>query len=406
MPVRLAYLVSQYPAVNHTYVLREIRALRTLGFEVHVISIRAPDRPPEKLGAEELDELHQAFTVLTAGASAILAAHVTTLLQRPSAYLAGIWAAIRLARGDFRKAIANTIYFGESIVVGRQMLRLRLGHVHSHFTSTVALFVSRIFPVTFSVTIHGSGEFNDVTGFHMAKKVARARFICAISSYGRSQVMRASDPRDWDKIEVIPLGVDCNVYTPRPHRDTPGCFEILFVGSLAPSKGLPVLVGAIHRLVQQGRTVHLRLVGDGPERARLEKEIVARRLESHVTLEGACNQERVLELYRQADLFALASFAEGVPVVLMEAMAMEIPCVATWITGIPELIRNGMDGVLVPPADEEQLAAAIGRLMDDPELRLKLGRSARLRVQEKYNLATNTERLAEIYRRRLDSSAS
>jgi colanic acid/amylovoran biosynthesis glycosyltransferase len=123
-------------------------------------------------------------------------------------------------------------------------------------------------------------------------------------------------------------------------------------------------------------------------------------------LEGSCNHDRVLDFYRQTDLFALASFAEGVPVVLMEAMAMEIPCVATWITGIPELIRHGTDGWLVPPADEEQLADAIGRLMDDAELRQKLGRSARVRVQEDYNLTRNAERLAEIYRRRLASSTS
>jgi glycosyltransferase involved in cell wall biosynthesis len=148
------------------------------------------------------------------------------------------------------------------------------------------------------------------------------------------------------------------------------------------------------------------LVGDGPNRARLESAISARGLEQHVTLEGSCNHDRVLDFYRQTDLFALASFAEGVPVVLMEAMAMEIPCVATWITGIPELIRHGTDGWLVPPADEEQLADAIGRLMDDAELRQKLGRSARVRVQEDYNLTRNAERLAEIYRRRLASSTS
>jgi glycosyltransferase involved in cell wall biosynthesis len=159
-------------------------------------------------------------------------------------------------------------------------------------------------------------------------------------------------------------------------------------------------------LVHQGRSIHLRLVGDGPDRQDLEGAIAKRGLEGHVTLEGNCNQERVLAFYRKADLFALASFAEGIPVVLMEAMAMEIPCVATWITGIPELIRHGIDGWLVPPADEEQLADAIAKLMDNPELRGKLGRSARVRVQEKYDLQRNIERLAEIYRRRLASSSS
>jgi len=217
---------------------------------------------------------------------------------------------------------------------------------------------------------------------------------------------KAADPRDWHKFEVSPLGVDPASFQPalpREHRDP---FEILCVGRLAPAKAQHVLIGTVDRLRSQGRSVRLRLVGDGPDRSRLENLIAARGLAAHVRLEGFCNRERVQEFYRAADLFALASFAEGVPVVLMEAMAMEIPCVATWITGIPELIRHGIDGWLVPPADEEQLAAAIARLMDDPALGRRLGQSARARIVEKYNLARNTERLAEIYRRRLASRLS
>ena len=404
--MRLAYLVSQYPAINHTYILREIRTLRTIGFDIDVISVRPPDRLPEKLSAEELEELRETYTVLTAGAGAILAAHVLTFLKRPLAYLTGLWEAVRLSGGDPRKAISNIIYFGEAVVIGHRLVRLGLRHLHCHFTSTVALFVARIFPVTYSVTIHGPGEFNDVRGFHLAHKVARARFVCAISFYGRSQLMKASEPRYWDKLEVNPLGVDCTRFLPPPHRRDQNPFEVLCVATLTPSKGLPLLIGAVDRLVRQGRSIHLRLVGDGPDRQDLESAIARRGLEGHVTLEGNCNQDRVQAFYRETDLFALASFAEGIPVVLMEAMAMEIPCVATWITGIPELIRHGVDGWLVPPGDEEQLADAIAKLMDDPELRRKLGRSARIRVQEKYDLERNTGRLAEIYRRRLASSSS
>lgn len=404
---RLVYLVSQYPTANHTYILREIRALRSLGFKVHVISIRASDRLPEELTQEELDELRQTRCVLTAGVGAILAAHGLTLLRRPLAYLEGLWEAIRLAHGNIPNVISNLIYFGEAVIVGRWMRQWGLSHMHCHFSSTVALFVARVFPITFSATIHGPDEFNDVIGFHVAEKVARASFLCAISSYGRSQLMKASDSQYWDKLEVSPLGIDCSAFQPRERRHTSERFEILCVARLAPAKAQQVLVGAIDRLVREGRrSIHLRLVGDGPDRSRLEGLISARGLEQHVTLEGSCNHDRVVDFYRQTDLFALASFAEGVPVVLMEAMAMEIPCVATWITGIPELIRHGTDGWLVPPSDEEQLADAISRLMDDAELRKRLGRSARMRVQEKYNLTRNAERLAEIYRRRLASSMS
>jgi colanic acid/amylovoran biosynthesis glycosyltransferase len=158
--------------------------------------------------------------------------------------------------------------------------------------------------------------------------------------------------------------------------------------------------------MRQGRPIHLRLVGEGAHRRDLECEIASLSLQAHVTLEGNCNQDRVQSFYRDADLFALASFAEGIPVALMEAMAMELPCVTTWITDIPKLIRHGFDGWLIAPGNEEQLADAIAKLMDDAELRQRLGRSARIRVQEKYDLARNTEHLAEIYRRRLASNSS
>lgn len=404
--MRLAYLVSQYPAINHTFILREIRALRRLGLELHVISIRPPDRPLDELSEEEREEALNTFTVLAAGVGHVLAAHLATMLRRPAAYFGGMLYALRLARLDFRKAFANLLYFGEAVVVGRRLLARALRHVHTHFSSTVALLAARVFPLTFSTTIHGPDEFTDVAGFYIPEKVARAAFLCAISQYGLSQLMKASDPRHWHKLEVCPLGVDPSLFQPRPHRDNPEPFQILCVGRLAPAKAQQVLIKAVDRLRRQGRAVCLRLVGDGPERPRLETLIADRGLRDCVRLEGFCDQERVRAFYRDADLFALPSFAEGLPVVLMEAMAMEIPCVATGITGIPELIRHGIDGWLVPPADEEQLAAAIAHLMDDPALRRQLGQSARARILHKYHLERNTERLAGIYRRRLASSAS
>jgi colanic acid/amylovoran biosynthesis glycosyltransferase len=279
--LRLAYLVSQYPTANHTYILREIRALRSLGFKVHVISIRASDRLPEELTQEELDEQRQTRCVLTAGVGAILAAHGLTLLQRPLAYLAGLWETIRLANGNIRNVISNFIYFGEAVVIGQWVQRMSLTHIHCHFSSTVALFVARIFPITFSATMHGPDEFNDVIGFHIAEKVARARFLCAISSYARSQLMKASDSLYWDKLEVSPLGIDCSAFQPRDYRQNSERFEILCVGRLAPAKAQQVLVGAIDRLIREGRrSIHLRLVGDGPNRARLESAISGRILQS------------------------------------------------------------------------------------------------------------------------------
>jgi glycosyltransferase involved in cell wall biosynthesis len=173
------------------------------------------------------------------------------------------------------------------------------------------------------------------------------------------------------------------------------------VGRLVPAKGQHVLLAAVARLRASGRNLRLRLVGDGPDRASLQAAARRLSIEDAVIFEGAVNQDRIRDLYAKADVFALASFAEGIPVVLMEAMAMEIPCISTWITGIPELIRDSVDGLLVAPSDAEGLASAIARLMDDPELRARLGAAGRSRVIEKYDLRRNVARLADVFDARL-----
>ncbi len=386
----LGYLVSQYPAVNHTFILREIRILRSLGHDIRVISIRRPDRRPETLSREEREEFERTEYILGSGVFRIAAAHARTFFSRPTRYVGTLAGALRLAGWDLAAAIRHVFYFAEAVVAGDRWRGQEVRHAHTHFASTVMLLASRLFPISFSVTIHGPEEFDDTCAFHLAEKVAEARAVAAISRYASSQVMRASDPLHWGKIQTLPLGVDTDAFAPRPAPS--GC-EILCVGRLAPVKAHRVLIAAVARLVAAGRDVRLVLVGDGPSRRDLEKEIEQRELKTFVRLEGALNHDRVLEFYQRASVFALASFAEGVPVVLMEAMAMEIPCVATWIAGVPELIRNDVDGLLVAPADEAALAAAIARLIDDRELAARLGQSGRERVIECYDLAKNVQRL-------------
>jgi glycosyltransferase involved in cell wall biosynthesis len=267
-----------------------------------------------------------------------------------------------------------------------------------HFTSTVGLLARRVAPMRTSATIHGPDEFTGSADFHLREKIEAFDLLCTISEYGRSQLMSCSDNSQWSKFRVARLGVDPTLFAPRPFRENPSPFEILFVGRLAPVKGPHILVAALDRLVREGRAVRLRFVGDGPERPGLERNVAQRGLNRHVFFEGWQNTDRVRALYQQADIFALPSFAEGIPVVLMEAMAMEIPCVTTRITGIPELIRDEVDGLLVTPSNEQELAAAIARLCDDPQLRFSLGKSARRRVLEHYDLRRNTEQLAAIFR--------
>jgi glycosyltransferase involved in cell wall biosynthesis len=368
-------LVGQYPAVNHTFVLREVRALRAAGFDLRVASVLPCDRSAEKLSDEEREEFAQTFYVKPARLSDAFAPHLKTLAERPGRYLAALARTLLDCLAAPKSAGSIFLYFVEAVVLGRWLAGAGVGHVHSHFTSSVCLVASKIFPVSFSMTIHGPAEFEDAVGFRLGEKVRAARFVCAISSFARSQLMRYSDPVDWPKIEVSPLGVNPARFAPRPFRDGASPFEIVCVARLAPVKAQHVLLAAVARLAEEGRDVRLRLVGDGPLRPALEREARAHGIESRVSFEGWLVEEEVRRVLAGADAFALASFAEGVPVVLMEAMAMEIPCVATFVNGVPELIRH------------------------------ELGAAGRLRVIEKYDLARNAERLAEIFRRRLFGAA-
>jgi colanic acid/amylovoran biosynthesis glycosyltransferase len=401
--MRLGYLVSQYPALSHTFVLREVRSLRRLGIDVCMVSVRRCDRPLNSLPADEAEEARHTFSVMGAGYLHALMANARVLLRHPLGYLRGLLYAWRLSRGTPRLLVSYTCYFLEAVVAGDHFERQRVTDIHTHFSSTVLLILARIFPVRYSLTAHGSGEFVDVVGFHLAQKVSGATFVATVGQYGMSQVMNASDPQHWHKVVALPLGVDPDAFPPRRPRTRAASepFRLVSVGRLSAPKGFPVLIEAVALLRARGRNVELTLVGDGPERATIEPLIASRDLGDRVHLAGACNHDRVAGYYEASDAFVLSSFLEGVPVVLMEAMAMELPCVATWITGIPEIIEPGVDGLLVPPASAGAIADAVGRLIDDPENARQLGVAARRKVQAKYHLGRNVERLAEEFRTRL-----
>jgi colanic acid/amylovoran biosynthesis glycosyltransferase len=401
--MRLGYLVSQYPAVSHTFVLREVLALRRLGIDVCVVSVRKCDRPIAELSRDEAEEARRTFSVMGAGARHALLANLRVLFRHPIGYLGGLLYAWMLSRGTPTLLVMYTAYFLEAVVAADHFERHQVTDVHAHFSSTVLLILVRIICVRYSLTAHGSGEFVDVVGFHLAEKVAGATFVATVSQYGMSQVMNASDPAHWHKIVALPLGVDVDAFRPRnAPRRTPGePFRLLSVGRLSAPKGHLILIEAVALLRERGRQVTLTLVGEGPQRAVLEQLIAHRGLWEFVGLAGACNHDRIVHYYESSDAFVLSSFLEGVPVVLMEAMAMELPCIATWITGIPEIIERDSEGLLVPPASPSVIADAVERLMDDAEQARRLGAAARRKVVAKYDLERNVERLAEEFRVRL-----
>lgn len=400
--MRLAYLVSQYPAVNHTFILREIRGLRASGFDIDVISIRPPDRPAAAMTADEREELARTRAVKDISIPAALAAHLAEAAANPGGYLRGFRQALRMGRGSPAAILAHLFYFAEAVIAGRWMRAAGVTHFHTHFSSTVGVLMARIFPLTWSITIHGPEEFNDVAGFFLAEKIRTARFAVAISSYARSQILRCCDPAMWDKVHTCRLGVDGSVFEPRPEPGGGGPPEIVCVGRLAPVKAQYILIEAILVLAGRGVPAVLRLVGDGPDRRMLEESAARMGIADRVIFDGWRNQDEVRERYRSATVFAMASFAEGIPVVLMEAMSMEIPVLATRIMGIPELIEDGASGVLVPPADPDALAGGLERLLRDAELRRRLGPAGRKKVLADFDLRANCAALEKIFRKYLD----
>ncbi|RKZ41720.1 MAG: colanic acid biosynthesis glycosyltransferase WcaL [Gammaproteobacteria bacterium] len=402
--IRMAYLISQYPAISHTFILREIRILRHKGFDIKVASINTPDRSLDKLTTIEREEAQNTYYVKSHGLMGSLKAHVYTLLTQPLGYIRGLFFALSLGKFDLKKILYGFFYFVEAVMIGHWMRHLKLSHLHVHIpmaAASVGLIANRAFPITFSMTVHGPNEFYDTPGNDLTQKILDAGFICCISHFARSQLMALSPPTVWDKLEVSRLGVDPEIFAPPSYREQTNFCEVLCIGRLVPVKGQFILIEAVARLIAQSAKIRLRLVGDGPDRQRLEETVKERKLTEHIIFEGAVNQEHILDFYASADIFALASFAEGLPIVLMEAMAMEIPCITTHITGIPELITSGKNGILVAASDIEALSDAISLLINKPDLRHQIGQAGRQRILEGYELQKNTESLADIFCRRL-----
>jgi len=406
-PRSLAYLISTYPTLSMTFVLREVIALRELGFRIETASINRPDRPESELTAVEAAEAKRTYCVKKHGTVGAIKAHLQTLLGSFVGYWRGLRLAFGLAGLDLGRFSLYLMYWTEALMVGQWMREKGLRHLHVHLASqaaSVGLFVHHVFGFGYSMTVHGPDEFYDAERQLLAQKIVAADFICCISSFAHSQMMKSSPYVYWHKFIVSPLGVDPERFASRPFRAAPDLFEILCVGRLTPAKGQHLLIDAVKRLAKEGRRVRLRLVGGGPEEAALREHAAQIEYPECVIFAGAVNQDRIRNFYAAADLFCLPSFAEGVPVVLMEAMAMEIPCVTTHITGIPELIRDGIDGLLVAPSDLDALAGALARLMDDAGLRERLGKSGRARVVEQYDLRRSVERLAGIFVERVPPS--
>jgi colanic acid/amylovoran biosynthesis glycosyltransferase len=393
----MAYLISRYPAISHTFILREIQRLRTLGHTIFTASINPPDRVVDAMEPYERQEASSTFFVKAQGALGALAALLYWCTTSPVQLT-------RMVRMGFGMAKAGNRLYGlayalEAALVARWMQQHALHHLHVHFGNagaTVGVLVKQLMGCHLSYTIHGPDEFDDVPGQHLALKMQHADQVVCISQFAKGQLMRISHPDDWHKFEVCRLGVDPAQFT-LSARTVRRSTRLLCVGRLSAAKGQVLLVQACAQLRDQDLDFSLTLVGDGPDRKRIEHEIARLQLGSHITLTGSLNQEAVKTHFAQADVFVLPSLAEGIPVVLMEAMSSGVPCVSTPVNGIPELIVHDSTGLLATPGDVDSLTRQLTRLIQQPQLRQSLAHAAHGKVLADFDLIRNVARLSQCF---------
>jgi colanic acid/amylovoran biosynthesis glycosyltransferase len=407
--VRLAYLLSVYPAVSHTFFLHEVLGLRSRGLHIETASINPPDRPAAALPELEAAESAGTFYLKDGRRAAAALKLLGTIFTHPAAFFRGLRAVARIPALTLRQRAFWLLYLAEALLLGRWMKQQRLTHLHVHFGGAVAsvgMLTSAAWRIPYSLTIHGPEELLNTASYHLREKVSAASFVFCISDFCRSQLYQLTPPSEWRKFSVIRLGVDPVTLSPpsRQHAvNDPGprILELVCVGRLVPAKGHRILLEALRLLRERGLRLHLTLIGGGTELPALKQFVLRFGLEDSVTFTSALSHAEALAHVRRANIFALASFAEGIPVALMEAMSLGVPCVSTTIAGIPELIRSGVDGLLVPPANAAALADALESLISDPALRKSLGYSARQRILSQYNLPLNQELLAHSFQARL-----
>ncbi|MEM6742406.1 MAG: glycosyltransferase family 4 protein [Pseudomonadota bacterium] len=400
-PRPLAYLTGEFPRATDTFVLREILALRELGEMVLTCSVRRTD-PSHHVGPEQKEAAATTFNVLDAARNPIrlLSDHVQLLRAAPLRWLRALWLALRSGGPGPVGLLYQLFYFAEAGVLARHLQRNDVRHLHNHFANSscsVAMLTSELSGIPFSFTMHGPAIFFEPRRWRIDVKIARARFVACISHFCRSQAMLFSSPEHWEKLHTVHCGVDPARYD-RPSQRDPERPLLLFVGRLARIKGLGILLEAFAKVRKAHPAVRLRLVGDGPDRTWLEAKAKTLGVAEHVEFTGYQSQDQVAEHLAQSDIFVLPSFAEGVPVVLMEAMAAGLPVIASRVAGVQELVEDGVSGFAAPPGHVEMLAEKIGGLLKADAPRDAMGEAGRRTVRDAFDTMSEAAWLRKLLR--------
>ncbi len=394
--ISLAYLCGEYPRATDTFIQREVAALRRAGLTVETIAVRRPSLR-EQGTAEQEEERRRTHYLLPSPPWRLLADHLGLVWQGPGRYLRAIRLALGVRAPGVRALIYQLFYFAEAGMVAARMRRLGLRHVHNHAPDSsgyVAMLAAELADLSYSMTIHGFGILAEPGRWRLREKIEQALFTICISDYARSQAMLWSQRSCWPHLHVVHCGIEPHSVTARHHEGRGQ--RLLYVGRFDHVKGLPLLLEAFATLAGDDPALHLDMVGDGPERQDLLAMVAELGLQERITFHGYHSQAQLQDDYDRADLFVLTSFVEGIPVVLMEAMAQGVPVVAPRITGVPELVDDGVNGLLYTPGVVEQLVARCEKVLADPDLRNSCAAAARKTVQHHFNLDSETSRLAEI----------
>lgn len=393
--MKIAYLISLYPAQSHTFIEREIAGLRALGVEISTFSVRRP-RPGDVLGETAKVEAGRTRWLMPPPVGSLLSALCWAAHTRPRLSLRVLADALANSRG-MREKLKWLAYFVEAVLLARWIDDEGGQHLHCHFGnsgSSTALLASQLVAVPLSITFHGI-DLDDPETFRHAKKLQRCAFAICISEFGRSLLLENTSPSYADKVHVVRCGC-----VPPPEEDiepAPRSGRIICVARLSPEKGHKILLEALSLLRQRGVGFHCTFVGGGPLEQEIRNLAELLGLSVQVTLTGPLPPSQVAEQLKRSDVAVLASYGEGIPVVILEAFGYRRPVVATCVGGIPELVRSGENGFLVPPGNATALADALQALLGDSALAASFGEQGRRAVLSRHDPETAAEEMRRLF---------
>lgn len=395
--MRVTYIINQYPKVSHTFIRREILALERLGFAVQRIAMRGWN--DLQIDAEDINEQLKTQYVLKVGAFSLLTCGLKTLFFKPQAFISALKLAIKMSFKADRSLIYHLIYLLEACQASIWCSQFKATHIHAHFgtnSSEVAMLMGVLNDVPYSFTVHGPEEFDRPQFLKIAEKINRSKFTVAISSFGKSQLQRWVAFSQWQKIKIVHCGLESSFYEVDSVA-LPNKPKLVCVGRLCEQKGQLLLIEAAKKLADKHIDFELVLAGDGEMRPQIEALIAQYALQNRVTITGWISSDAVRKHILDSQILVLPSFAEGLPVVIMEAMSLKRPVISTYIAGIPELIKHGENGWLCVAGDVDDLAHTMQESLAKPIEQLqKMGDIAYQHVLARHNIDNEASKLARL----------